>query len=772
MPQSARVAAMALTSASIILMGAGAGPASANGLKKRPISMVEAVHAAGIIIDVADGAGGKVSVAEVQSSVGRLAADAKVALNYVRPMSGDRHVFRLARSVSYDEAMRMAARIRAQNPRIVHAEPDIVLRRQLVPNDYAFDSLQWNLKVPNAPDGNRGGANLPAAWDVARGAGVVVAVLDTGSISHPDLDGVFVGGYDFISDVTLARDNSPRDGNPADEGDWREVGECDIAGGGRNTVFQPSTWHGAFAAGVIAAATNNYRDTAGVAFESKVLPVRVIGKCGEGLLSDIADAIRWAAGGTVPGAPANPNPARVINLGLSAGAACSQAMQGAIDEARARGAIVVAATGNEGMLGIGTPANCAGVLAVTAHNFQGDNADYANVGAGTGISGPGGGNCATPDGNGFSCLTSSPSSRNFLVTSLGLHGIRGPTSTNDNPTQSLSGPTWRAYVGTSAAAPHVAGAAALLLSSDPQQSERQVRGVLQRSSRPFSPGTFCASLPQGVPAGSCGSGMLDAKAALDFSAQKQPLASSVLPVSRSVLVGGMATVFATIINAGAQSAEGCAIAPVTPGLGAFTYQTTDPATNALVGTADTPVDIPAGKYQSFVVAFTPAAELAPTDVQLRFDCFNSSAVATLTGVNTVLLSASSTPVPDVIALAATAGNTGIVNIPGINGTGAFAVATANVGSSGTITASVDTAGTTLPVNMAICQTNPLTGACEGPVASAVTTTIAAGATRTFAVFVGGRGNIPLNAATSRVFVRFRDDSGAVRGATSVAVRTQ
>ena len=125
------------------------------------------------------------------------------------------------------------------------------------------------------------------------------------------------------------------------------------------------------------------------------------------------------------------------------------------------------------------------------------------------------------------------------------------------------------------------------------------------------------------------------------------------------------------------------------------------------------------------------------------------------GLNTLLLSVSATPVPDIVALAATPTNDGIVNIPGTNGTGAFAVATVNVGASGSITASADTGSATLPVNIFLCQTNPATGQCISGIGSSVTTQINANATPTFGIFVEGSGNVPFDPAANRVFVRFK-----------------
>jgi hypothetical protein len=175
--------------------------------------------------------------------------------------------------------------------------------------------------------------------------------------------------------------------------------------------------------------------------------------------------------------------------------------------------------------------------------------------------------------------------------------------------------------------------------------------------------------------------------------------------------------------------------------------------------------------QSFVFALTPSAAIAPTDVQLSFDCANTDPAPINVGLNTLLLSASVTPVPDIVALAATATNDGIVNIPGTNGTGAFAVATVNVGVGADITASADTGGASLPVNLFICQTDPGTGACLASLTSSVTTTINANATPTFAVFVQGGGTVTFDPAANRIFVRF-SSGGVTRGSTSVGVRIQ
>src|SRR5262249_35482531 len=154
----------------------------------------------------------------------------------------------------------------------------------------------------------------------------------------------------------------------------------------------------------------------------------------------------------------------------------------------------------------------------------------------------------------------------------------------------------------------------------------------------------------------------------------------------------------------------------------FSYQTTN-ASNLPTGTPNTPVNIPAGGSQTFVIAITPTAPFPPSDVALSFAGTNTIPVRTIIGLNTLLGSASATPVPDIVALAATLNNAGIVNIPGPAGTGVFAVARVNVGASGPITVSADTAGVPLPVGITICQTDPATGACLAAPASSVSTQI-------------------------------------------------
>ncbi len=254
------------------------------------------------------------------------------------------------------------------------------------------------------------------------------------------------------------------------------------------------------------------------------------------------------------------------------------------------------------------------------------------------------------------------------------------------------------------------------------------------------------------------------------AATPDALAAAVLPGGRSVQIGKDATVLATIINSATTTMTDCQIAlpPSAPASLSLTYQTTDPATNALTGAANTPASINAGAYQTFLLDFKSADPAAVTGMRLFFDCDDENPAPSTPGVNTVDLVFSSTPIPDIVALAATASNDGTVHVA--NGAGAFAVATVDVGAAGTLTASADTGDASLPVAVSLCQTTSA-GACLSPPAASVPVDFAAGATPTFSVFVLSSGSVPFAPGTSRVFVRFADGGGVSHGSTSVAVTT-
>ncbi|KLD70446.1 S8 family peptidase [Xanthomonas pisi] len=347
----------------------------------------------------------------------------------------------------------------AADPNVQSVEVDQILHATLTPNDTRL-SEQWAFGTTNA------GLNIRPAWDKATGANVVVAVIDTGITTHADLSANILPGYDFISDATTARDGNGRDSNPADEGDWYAANEC-----GTGIPASNSSWHGTHVAGTVAAVTNNSTGVAGTAYNAKVVPVRVLGKCG-GSLSDIADAIIWASGGSVSGVPANANPAEVINMSLGGGGACSTTMQNAISGAVSRGTTVVVAAGNSSANVSGSlPANCANVIAVAATTSAGAKASYSNFGAGIDVSAPGSGILST---------------------------LNSGTTTPGNA-------SYASYNGTSMAAPHVAGVVALVQSVAPTAlTPAAVETLLKNTAR---------ALP-GACSGGCGAGIVNADAAV------------------------------------------------------------------------------------------------------------------------------------------------------------------------------------------------------------------------------------------------------------------
>jgi phospholipase/lecithinase/hemolysin len=251
-----------------------------------------------------------------------------------------------------------------------------------------------------------------------------------------------------------------------------------------------------------------------------------------------------------------------------------------------------------------------------------------------------------------------------------------------------------------------------------------------------------------------------------------PLVAAVLPTSRSVQVGHAATVFATIVNSSGATVNGCQFWPISDVPGRFMFQTTNPATNQLSGTPNTPASIPAGKNQTFLLAFNPAnAAYAPTNVQFVYVCTNTAAVVPIVGINTLLLTFSSTPVPDMIAVGLTPSGDGFSHTGGNQGIGVFAIASSNVGASGQLTAKVVLSQASMPLTATVCETNP-DGSCMSTPSASVTTTISQNQNTTWSAFLQASGPITADPANNRVYFEFVDSSGVVRGSTSTAVTTQ
>ena len=252
-----------------------------------------------------------------------------------------------------------------------------------------------------------------------------------------------------------------------------------------------------------------------------------------------------------------------------------------------------------------------------------------------------------------------------------------------------------------------------------------------------------------------------------------PLVSAVLPGSRAVQVGTTATAFASMIFTGAGTATGCAIGLTNAPSGAELFYQQTNAANEPIGQPNTPISIPAGQVGTLVFGVTPRQAFAATELRFNFDCGNTTPAAEVPGVNTLLLTSSNSPTPDIVALAAAPGGQGIVTIPGTTGTGFFAVATVNVGAGALITATADTGTVVLPVTLSLCQSNPTTGVCINPTTptSRVNVQINANETPTVAIFAQGSGNIAFSPGVNRINVKFKTQAGGTVGSTSVAVFT-
>ncbi len=360
-------------------------------------------------------------------------------------------------------------------------------RNQIAVADPYYDQ-EWHLDGPT-------GVNTQNAWPVTTGSSsVVVAVIDTGTTSHPDLDGQVLKntngsfyGFDFVSDAAVSNDGDGWDSNPTDPGDY------DPATFDSNDPNTFSSWHGTSVAGAVAATKNNI-GILGVAPTVKILPVRVLSSHGS-TVSDLIAALNWSAGfriGNGIAVKTNIHPADVINLsiGTEQFEPCDSATAETIAAVRKSGVSVVTAAGNSNVLATTSyPGNCEGAINVAATGYTGDRAVYSNWGIGVDISAPGG-DAQNPDG--------APDQSLGDVVVL----------TNDG--ESIIGnPGFALLEGTSLSAPVVSGIAALLYSVDRTITPDEVMAVLRASAQPFGADTECGRQPL-----HCGVGIVDAGVAV------------------------------------------------------------------------------------------------------------------------------------------------------------------------------------------------------------------------------------------------------------------
>lgn len=558
-----------------IAITAAIGVSAANAAKKPKFAASTANLSASLgdqqqftrfLVEYKDGTAGRTHRSAVVSGVNRalsqsgLTKSRAATASYQRKLATGHQVVQLSRGLDRVEADALMRQI-AADPTVKSVTPDRMrqitqvrsttkpgVQPAYIPNDPDFIEYQWHNLAPDGTetyDGgpNRGGANVPAAWDLTDGDGVTIAVLDTGITAHPDVNTTYAdAGYDFIIDSFVSgRDTDGRVAGGWDLGDWT-IGYP----GAEGCQQRNSSWHGTHVASTAGAQlTDNGIGMTGVAYGAKVIPVRVLGHCG-GYESDIVDAIIWAAGGTVDGVPANPNPAHVINLSLGGAGPCSAAEVAAIEQANALGAVVVVAAGNQNANTSGySPGNCPGVITVASNGVTSRRAYYSNYGDGIEISAPGGGVYAN-DGSGGTQIFDG-----FVWQA------RNPSTTTPTPVGDINPVTaYGGSAGTSQAAPHVAGVIALMQSARlaaelPLLTPAEVLDVLQDTVTPF---TVAPSASQPI-----GPGIVNAHAAVlkaieppcevDCEPDATPLVNGV-PVNGVAGTAGSETLYAIEVPAG------------------------------------------------------------------------------------------------------------------------------------------------------------------------------------------------------------------------------
>ena len=300
------------------------------------------------------------------------------------------------------------------------AEPNFIYRSAASTDDPRL-SDQWNLSMVSAP----------AAWELASGQGIVVAVLDTGiNAAHEDLiNNIHAEGYDFITDTKSSGDGNGFDADPNDEG---------------------TSFHGSHVAGIIAAEANNKRGIAGLAYNASIMPLRVLGIQDKGSSSDIAQAILYAAGlenssGRVPSQRAD-----IINMSFG-GDALAATIKAAIDQAYNQGLILIAAAGNVATDKAFYPAAFDNVIGVGAVSDDKKRSSFSNFGINLDLVAPGGTGSGSPAFDGF----------------------------QDAILSTVNGNNYADYIGTSMAAPHVAAVAALIKELKPNLTGATFKASLE-----------------------------------------------------------------------------------------------------------------------------------------------------------------------------------------------------------------------------------------------------------------------------------------------------
>jgi serine protease len=458
----------------------------------------------------------------VNGTLQSLAVRANLTFKQSREITNGLHLLQV-QSVTGDSVATTLARLRA-DASVESAEIDQRRYPHAMPNDPLFAG-QWYEQATQPA-----GIDAVTAWDTTTGRNdIVIAELDTGvRYDHPDLlavsaSGRLLPGYDFISDPAIANDGNGRDADASDPGDW--VSTADVATAAfSGCTAENSSWHGTRVAGILGALSNNATGITGITWQPRILPVRVLGKCG-GLDSDILDAMRWAAGLHVTGVPDNTHPAQIINMSLGGQGACSSAEQTVVNEVVAAGVVVVVSAGNEGGP-VDTPANCAGVAGIAGIRQIGTKVGFSSLGPEVALASPAG-NCVNATG---ACLFSIDTSINNGTTIPTTSGYTDQMNPN---------------LGTSFSSPIVAGIATLMVSVNSNLQPAQLIARLKEGAKAF-PVSSDMTVPNcHVPASAsdlqnaecncttqtCGAGMANAPGAI--KAALRPIAAVALPTAVS-----------------------------------------------------------------------------------------------------------------------------------------------------------------------------------------------------------------------------------------------
>jgi subtilisin family serine protease len=602
---------------------------------------------------------------------------------------------------------------------------------------------------------------MPQAYNLgATGQGQIVAVLDTGAqLNHEFLAGKIVAEACFSAanggaapgEISLCPDGSPTQvGSGASNA---ETAQC--INGNINLCE-----HGTHVAGIAAGFNTNLQPGEppnGVAKSANLFPIQVFtrfntdARCGgagtapcvASFTSDQVRALDYLfthiniGGGNV--ASANMS----LGGGLFSGTCDDAAQKPAIDNLRSAGILVAIASGNNGSKTQISSPGCISTAVTVGSTTKADAVSFfSNMSDVVDLLAPGGDVPLNPQG----ILSSVP-----VV----------PSSTT----------AYAYFIGTSMAAPHVAGAIAAIRAACPQASAGQIENALKSTGIPVTDTRSGAPTPN----------LVKPRIRVDLAVQQlnctgvTTIVAAVAPNARTTTVGTPVTGFATILNAGGATALGCSIILPSTVPASFSYQTTN-SQNVPVGSPNTPADIGPSQGLSFVFSVTPTAPFVE-EIALIFKCANASPAPLVFGLTTFLVTAGTAPLPDMLSIADTLTHNGIAKIPGTTGTGLIVTAAIDIGAGGIVTVAatatpVGQPTRSLAANLFICQTNS-SGACINPPTPGGSSTVNVSQNETvfFSVFIQGQGvPISYDPGNTRVFVVASQGSNVV-GEASAAVCT-